>query len=76
MPVHDEADGCKPLVAQRFDIPSKPPSIELFRAFRGFRERSFETKGLDPARYADGSEESPERYEDQPHLIAKGRQQS
>jgi hypothetical protein len=77
-PFCDEADGCKHLFPQRFDIPSKPTLIEMFRAFRGFLEKSFEVKGkkLAPAWYADGPDERPELYVDQPHLLAKGRQQS
>jgi hypothetical protein len=49
-----------------------------FRAFRGFLEKSFEAKGkkLAPAWYADGPDERPGLYVDQPHLLAKGRQQS
>ena len=77
-PSCDEADGCKHLVPQRFDIPSKPTLIEMFRAFRGFLEKSFEVKGrkLDPAWYADSPDERPGLSKDQPHPLAKGRQQS
>jgi hypothetical protein len=62
----------------RFDIPSKPTRIEMYRAFRGFLEKSFAAKGekLDPAWYADSPEERPELYKDQPHLPPKGEDQN
>jgi hypothetical protein len=57
---------------QRFDIPSKPTRIEMFRAFRTYLERSFAAKGqkLAPAWYADSPEEKPGLYEDQPEVLA------
>jgi len=59
---------------QRFDMPSKPTRLEMFRAFRTYLERAFAANGekLDPAWYADSPEETPELYRDQPHLLPKG----
>ncbi|MEX0670841.1 MAG: DUF6717 family protein [Pirellulales bacterium] len=61
---------------QRFDIPAKKTMIEMFRAFRGYLERTLEAKGkkLDPAWYEDSPEQSPGLYKDQPHLLNKGAQ--
>ena len=55
---------------QRFDIPSKPTLLEMFRAFRGYLEKTT-GGGLDPAWYEDGPEQKPELYDDQPELLAK-----
>jgi hypothetical protein len=60
---------------QRFDIPSKPTRIEMYRAFRAYLERTTGEK-LDPAWYADSPEETPELYKDQPHLLPKGDNQN
>jgi len=57
---------------QRFDIPSKPTRLEMFRAFRGYLEKTI-GGGLDPAWYADGPEDKPELYKDQPHLLPERR---
>ena len=59
---------------QRFDIPSKPTRIEMFRAFRTYLEKACAAKGetLSPAWYADSPDERPELYADQPHLLPKG----
>jgi hypothetical protein len=54
---------------QRFDIPSKPTLLEMFRAFRGYLEKTT-GGGLDPAWYADSPEERPELYQDQPEVLA------
>lgn len=56
---------------ERFDIPSKPTRIEMFRAFRTYLERTTGEK-LAPAWYADSPEEAPALYGDQPHLLPKG----
>ncbi|NBT36000.1 MAG: hypothetical protein EBT03_10780 [Betaproteobacteria bacterium] len=57
---------------QRFDIPSRPTRLEMFRAFRGYLEKTT-GGGLDPAWYADGPEDKPELYKDQPHLLPERR---
>ena len=54
---------------QRFDIPSKPTRIEMFRAFRGYLEKTTGKK-LATAWYADSPEEKPGLYEDQPEVLA------
>lgn len=54
---------------QRFDIPSKPTLIEMFRAFRGYLEKTT-GGGLDKAWYADSPEEKPSLYKDQPEVLA------
>ena len=56
---------------ERFDIPSKPTLIEVFRALRGYVERlaAVEGRKLDPQWYADSPEEAPHLYKDQPHLL-------
>jgi hypothetical protein len=56
---------------QRFDIPSKPTAIEMFRAFRAYLEKTT-GKQLSPGWYADSIEERPGLYVDQPHLLKKG----
>jgi hypothetical protein len=57
---------------QRFDIPSKPTLIEMFRAFRTYLEKTTGEK-LDPQWYADGPAEAPGLYRDQPHLLPERR---
>jgi hypothetical protein len=60
---------------QRFDIPSKPTLIEMFRAFRTYLEKS--TGGeLSPGWYMDSPEARPGLYRDQPHLLPKGDNQN
>lgn len=56
---------------QRFDIPTKPTLIEIYRTFRGYLERTMAAQGktLHPKWYEDGPEDAPELYEDQPHLL-------
>lgn len=54
---------------QRFDIPSKPTRIEMFRAFRTYLEKSTGKK-LSTGWYADSPEEKPGLYEDQPEVLA------
>ena len=56
---------------QRFDIPSKPTRIEMYRAFRTYLEKTL-GEPLSKAWYADSPEERPELYADQPHLLKKG----
>jgi len=53
----------------RFDIPSKPTRLELFRAFRGYLEKTTGGK-LSDGWYADGPEDKPELYKDQPEVLA------
>lgn len=59
---------------QRFFMPTKPTLIEVFHAFRAYLEKVVEANGekLDPAWYADGPEDVPGLYKDQPHLLKKG----
>ena len=57
---------------QRFDIPSKPTRLEMFRAFRGYLEKTT-GKRLSDGWYADGPEQKPELYKDQPHLLPERR---
>jgi len=54
---------------QRFDSPSKPTLLEMFRAFRGYLEKTT-SGGLDPAWYEDGPEDKPELYKHQPEVLA------
>jgi len=56
---------------ERFDIPSKPTLIEMFRAFRTYLEKTT-GKTLSKGWYADSPEERPELYADQPHFLKKG----
>jgi hypothetical protein len=53
----------------RLDIPSTPTRIEMFRAFRGYLEKTTGKK-LATAWYADSPEEKPGLYEDQPEVLA------
>lgn len=59
---------------ERFFIPTKPTLIEGFRAFRHYLERVAASQGrkLSPGWYADGLEDRPGLYKDQPHLFQKG----
>lgn len=52
---------------QRFDIPSRPTRLEIFRAFREYLEKTTGKK-LSPGWYADGPLEKPALHEDVPHL--------
>jgi hypothetical protein len=54
---------------QRFDIPSKPTRIEMFRAFRTYLEKTTGKK-LSPGWFADGPDAKPSLYEDQPEVLA------
>jgi hypothetical protein len=54
---------------QRFDNPSKPTRIEMFRAFRPYLEKATGKK-LSTGWYADSPEEKPGLYEDQPEVLA------
>ena len=54
---------------QRFDIPSKPTRIEMFRAFRTYLERTTGKK-LSPGWYADSPDAKPSLYGDQPEVLA------
>ena len=54
---------------QRFDIPSKPTRIEMFRAFRTYLERTTGKK-LSPGWYAVSPAEKPGLYGDQPEVLA------
>jgi hypothetical protein len=62
--------GDKP---ERFYVLTKATLIEGFRAFRSYLEKVVEKKGekLDPAWYADGPEDAPHLYKDQPELPAR-----
>lgn len=57
----------------RFDIPSKATILDCYRAFRRYAEAVARSQGetLDPEWYADGPEDTPELYKDQPHLLGK-----
>ena len=55
----------------RFDIPSRPTAIEMFRAFRTYLEKTT-GKQLSPGWYRDSPEDRPGLYKDQPHLLKKG----
>lgn len=59
---------------QRFFVPTQPTLIGTYRAFRTALEKVCAAQGqkLDPAWYADGPEDAPELYKDQPHLLRKG----